>query len=95
MTITASRNFVAALVGAMALAGAAGTPAHASYLGYGNGDPGNWGFTMEQKGGPCAGVKARNGRMPSCCLHYMPQGMCPDMPRKMAYAAPPLSTIVN
>jgi hypothetical protein len=33
------------------LAGAAATPASAYYLGYGNGDPGNWDFWTEQNGG--------------------------------------------
>lgn len=32
--------------------------ANASYLGYGNGDPGNWDFWTEQHGGPRHAVAA-------------------------------------
>jgi hypothetical protein len=35
------------------------TAANAEYLGYGNGDPGNWDFATEQAGGPCGKGSAR------------------------------------
>lgn len=36
---------------AVVLASATALPASASYLGYGNGDPGNWDLWQEQNGG--------------------------------------------
>jgi len=54
-TMIAAAPAVAALaVGTLMLATA---PANASYLGYGNGDPGNWSLWDEQNGGP-EGFKA-------------------------------------
>jgi hypothetical protein len=41
----------AACAAALILAGAAALPANAYYLGYGNGDPGNWDLWTEQNGG--------------------------------------------
>jgi hypothetical protein len=85
----------AAGVLALAVAGMTSVAAQASYLGYGNGDPGNWGFATEQEGGPCAGVKAHAGRMPKCCLKYNPMHVCPDMLQRTAYIVPPLASIVR
>ncbi|MBN8911583.1 MAG: hypothetical protein J0H65_05885 [Rhizobiales bacterium] len=48
----------AACVTALVLASAA-VPAHASYLGYGNGDPGNWDLWTEQNGGHNPDMTAR------------------------------------
>jgi hypothetical protein len=80
-----SNNFasraMAACAGSVLLLCAAGLPAQAYYTGYANGDPGNWSFYTEQQGGPCAGVRAHNGRTPVCCLKYTPEGACPDMAR--------------
>lgn len=44
-------RLAAACAVALALAGSAAAPANAYYLGYGNGDPGNWDFWTEQNGG--------------------------------------------
>ena len=57
------------------------TAANARYLGYGNGDPGNWDFATEQAGGPCGVGTARaidsaTGQ-PKCCAQYNPQSACP------------------
>ena len=49
----------AALAGALLLGMSAMTAANAEYLGYGNGDPGNWDFATEQSGGPCGKGTAR------------------------------------
>ena len=89
------QNFAAAGAAALLLSGTLAVPAFAYYTGYGNGDPGNWGFATEQEGGPCAGVKTRNGRMPKCCLKYTPMHFCPDMPHRTAYRVPPLAPIVQ
>ncbi|MEO8419998.1 MAG: hypothetical protein ABI457_02285 [Hyphomicrobium sp.] len=56
-------------------------PANAEYMGYGNGDPGNWDFATEQSGGPCGKGTARaidpaTGQ-PKCCAQYNPQSACP------------------
>jgi hypothetical protein len=56
-------------------------PANAAYLGYGNGDPGNWGFATEQAGGPCGAGSARGidpaTGQPACCAAYNPTSACP------------------
>jgi hypothetical protein len=56
-------------------------PANAAYLGYGNGDPGNWDLTTEQAGGPCGigsarGIDPATGQ-PKCCAAYNPASACP------------------
>jgi hypothetical protein len=46
------RNTVVGGAAAVLLMGLASGAANASYLGYGNGDPGDWDFWTEQHGGP-------------------------------------------
>ena len=62
------------------------TAANATYLGYGNGDPGNWDLATEQKGGPCVGVNAEAGARyagrPACCKEYTPESACRYPARK-------------
>ena len=65
------RTTVHAFVGAIVL-GAGAASANASYLGYANGDPGNWDFATEQAGGPCA-----HSTDSKCCLQYNPESACP------------------
>lgn len=50
MTRSSMKKLAAAGVSALVIA-AASAPASAAYLGYGNGDPGNWDFWTEQNGG--------------------------------------------
>lgn len=74
------------LIGICAAAGvmmqaAVATSASAAYLGYGNGDPGNWDFATEQAGGPCnlpgqRALDATTGQ-PKCCSKYNPMSACP------------------
>jgi hypothetical protein len=45
-------NVAAGCAAVALLMGASSGTAHAYYLGYGNGDPGNWDFWTEQNGGP-------------------------------------------
>ncbi|HWK38682.1 MAG TPA: hypothetical protein VNR88_07180 [Hyphomicrobium sp.] len=57
------------------------TPASAAYLGYGNGDPGDWDLQTEQAGGPCGlpgqqALDASTGQ-PKCCSKYNPMSACP------------------
>ena len=57
------------------------TGASAEYMGYGNGDPGNWDFNTEQQGGPCGtgvshAIDATTGQ-PACCAQYNPMSACP------------------
>jgi hypothetical protein len=68
--------------------------ANAEYLGYGNGDPGNWDYNTEQHGGPCNLPGAREidstTGQPKCCSQYTPMSLCPLMhsePRHL-YRAP-------
>ncbi|WP_439541499.1 hypothetical protein [Hyphomicrobium sp.] len=56
-----STHIATALTAAFIMAGAAVPAAHATYLGYGNGDPGNWDLWTEQAGGP-AQFKAEEAR---------------------------------
>ena len=55
--------------------------ANAEYLGYGNGDPGNWDYNTEQHGGPCgSGVSHAIDKatgQPVCCSQYNPTSACP------------------
>lgn len=60
-----------ALVGAITLSAGA-VSANAYYLGYANGDPGNWDLWTEQAGGPCA-----HATDAKCCLQYNPESACP------------------
>ncbi len=50
MTRSSMKKLAGAGIAALILAGAS-IPASANYLGYGNGDPGNWDFWTEQNGG--------------------------------------------
>lgn len=57
------------------------TAANAEYLGYDNGDPGNWDYNTEQAGGPCnlpgaRAIDAATGQ-PKCCSQYNPMSACP------------------
>ncbi len=45
-------TYAAGCISAVILMGATAMSANASYLGYANGDPGNWDFWTEQAGGP-------------------------------------------
>ena len=45
------RNITATCAAAVMLTGVASIGANAAYLGYGNGDPGNWDMWTEQSGG--------------------------------------------
>ena len=67
----APKMTVYAFAGAMLL-GLGTASANAMYLGYGNGDPGNWDFATEQAGGPCA-----HSYNAQCCLQYNPESACP------------------
>jgi hypothetical protein len=51
MTRTTTK-LAAACAAVLALTGATALSANATYLGYGNGDPGNWDLWTEQAGGP-------------------------------------------
>ena len=62
-------------------------PAGAEYMGYANGDPGNWDLNTEQAGGPCnlpdgRELDATTGQA-KCCAQYNPTSKCP-----LAHAAP-------
>jgi hypothetical protein len=48
------RNIAAAGAAILTLAGATAMQANAAYLGYGNGDSGNWSLWQEQNGGQSA-----------------------------------------
>jgi hypothetical protein len=55
--------------------------ASAAYLGYDNGDPGNWDYNTEQAGGPCnlpgqRSLDAATGQA-KCCALYNPMSACP------------------
>lgn len=71
---------ICALAGATmmgALSGSAG----AAYLGYDNGDPGNWDYNTEQAGGPCnlpgqRALDVATGQA-RCCSQYNPTSACP------------------
>lgn len=71
---------VCALAGVM-MQSAFSASAGAAYLGYGNGDPGNWDYNTEQAGGPCnlPGQRAMDGAtgQPKCCSQYNPTSACP------------------
>ena len=45
-------TYAAGCISAVILMGATAMPANATYLGYANGDPGNWDLWTEQAGGP-------------------------------------------
>jgi hypothetical protein len=68
-------------VAAVLLQSAVVHPANAAYLGYGNGDPGNWDLNTEQSGGPCAVSGARSidpaTGQAKCCAQYNPMNACP------------------
>ena len=67
-------------VAAVMMLSAGAMRANADYTGYGNGDPGNWDFSTEQKGGPCStadAAAARHGVTPKCCQQYNPESACP------------------
>jgi hypothetical protein len=62
------RNVAAGSAAVMLLIGASAGAANAYYLGYGNGDPGNWSFWDEQNGGPVH--KSKQGHMHHTALHH-------------------------
>ena len=64
--ITVASGCAAVLV----LVGATAMPASASYLGYGNGDPGNWDFWTEQKGGPAKSAVAMPAATAATPVHH-------------------------
>src|ERR1044072_643094 len=75
------RLTICACAGAALMGLGAVTAANAEYLGYGNGDPGNWDFATEQSGGPCGKGTARaidpaTGQA-KCCAQYNPESACP------------------
>ena len=75
------RLTICACAGAALLSLGAVTAVNAEYLGYGNGDPGNWDFATEQSGGPCGKGSAQaidpaTGQ-PACCAQYNPTSACP------------------
>lgn len=75
------RLTLCACAGAALLSLGAVTAANAEYLGYGNGDPGNWDFATEQAGGPCGKGSAQaidpaTGQA-KCCAQYNPESACP------------------
>jgi hypothetical protein len=51
-------NMAGGCTAALLLLGTTALSANANYLGYGNGDPGNWDFWTEQAGGPPPAPKA-------------------------------------
>ena len=51
-------NIAGGCTAALFLLGATALSANANYLGYGNGDPGNWDLWTEQAGGPPPAPKA-------------------------------------
>lgn len=76
-----SGKVIGGFAGAVALTIATITGAHAEYLGYDNGDPGNWDFATEQAGGPCGlpgsrAVDPATGQA-KCCAQYNPESACP------------------
>ena len=68
-------------VAATAVLGLGAMNASAEYMGYGNGDPGNWDYNTEQHGGPCgSGVSHaidKTTGQPACCAQYNPTSACP------------------
>lgn len=66
----ASIKLAAACTTALVLAGTSALPAHAYYLGYGNGDPGNWDFWTEQQGGPVQKVEAPAKHAQQAHVHH-------------------------
>ncbi|MFA5898226.1 MAG: hypothetical protein WC829_03845 [Hyphomicrobium sp.] len=71
---------ICALAGVMTLGAVIGS-ASAAYLGYDNGDPGNWSYNTEQAGGPCnlPGQRSmdRTTGQAKCCAQYNPMSACP------------------
>jgi hypothetical protein len=72
MSRTAIR-FVSGCASALFLLGATAMSANASYLGYGNGDPGNWDFWTEQNGGPVKKAVALPAPLPAKHAHAQPE----------------------
>lgn len=73
--------------------------ASAEYLGYGNGDPGNWDYNTEQAGGPCnlpgqRAIDASTGQ-PKCCSQYNPMSQCPLARAEPRYYRHPKSRVGN
>ncbi len=65
----ALRNAAAGCAAAALLVGASTGAANAFYLGYGNGDPGNWDFWTEQYGGPVHKAKTQ-AHVHHAALHH-------------------------
>jgi hypothetical protein len=59
---------------ALVLMSATAVTANANYLGYGNGDPGNWDLWTEQNGGPVKKVEAPAPRVRHAHLHHYRHG---------------------
>ena len=66
----ALRTFAFAGIAALPLACAGAIPADASYLGYGNGDPGPWDFWQEQNGGKPLPAEAEDRQMAARGIYY-------------------------
>ena len=67
------RSFIKIAAGcasALLLMGATALSANANYLGYGNGDPGNWDFWTEQNGGPPKSAQAPVTRVRHAHAHH-------------------------
>ena len=64
----ALRNIAAGSLAAALLMGASSLAANASYLGYGNGDPGNWSFYQEQH--PPLPAKTSMSNVQHTTAHY-------------------------
>lgn len=65
----ALRNVAAGGAAVALLMGVSAGAANAYYLGYGNGDPGNWDFWDEQNGGPVHKTKAQ-GHLHHTAMHH-------------------------
>jgi hypothetical protein len=69
-------TYAAGCISAVILMGATAMSANANYLGYGNGDPGNWDLWTEQAGGPkqaavmAAAPAASVAKKPAHHIHY-------------------------
>jgi hypothetical protein len=66
----ALRNTFAAGAAILALSGATAMQANATYLGYGNGDPGNWDLWQEQNGGATTTTKPITKPMHHASAHH-------------------------
>jgi hypothetical protein len=84
-----NRTFIKLAAGcasALLLAGATSS-ANANYLGYGNGDPGNWSFWDEQNGGPVRETPPPAPHMRTVHHSYVHHSThhLPNMPKRPDY----------